>query len=156
MATYDGHDASWLEKSVQILQELEREQRDGLCTARKDIMDDVVKLPVDRRTHKPVSITDRVLDDGSVVLRKLKVLGRKLVNRRVNLDHRGINPMRNQRARRSPNTKSPATVSFYPPYHNRNTYTTNAFASLSTIFFGIFTNLTASSIANTPYTGSAT
>lgn len=89
--TYNGDNAVWLEKRVQVLEEFISEEGDGLSAAGEDIVDDVVILTDTLGfVDKTVGVAYGVFDDGGVVGWKLEVLGGELVDDRVDFDNGGV------------------------------------------------------------------
>ena len=94
--TYNGDDAVGLEQRVEVLQKLEREQSDGLGSAREDVVDDVVEAGLALVGGQAGCVADSVFDHGGVVAGELEVLGGELVDDRINLDHGCVDTVGNQ------------------------------------------------------------
>ena len=151
--TYNGNHAVWLEQGVEVLQELEGEERDGLGASRKDVVDDIVKAGFGLVGGEARGVGNRILDNGRVVAGELEVLGGELVNDWVEFHHRGVDAVGHKSCRRGANSQSAAgcqQCSHKKAAFIRAAYITSAFASSSRIGFGVLTSLTASSMANTP------
>lgn len=103
--SYNGGHTVRLEKSVEILQELQSEQGHRLSSARKDIVDYVVKLAI-CLVDKLVGISDRISNYWRVVGRQLEVFGCEFMHNRIDLDHRGVNPVCDEGGRCCSNTKT--------------------------------------------------
>lgn len=103
--SYNGDHAVGLEKSMEVLQELQSEQGHRLSPTRKDVVDYVVKLAI-CLVDKLVGISDGISNDWRVVGRQLEVRGRELMHNRVDLDHCGVNAVCDEGGRRRSNTKA--------------------------------------------------
>jgi hypothetical protein len=150
--TYDGNHAVWLEQGVEVLQEFEGEQRDGLGASSKDVVDDVVEALFGLVGGQALCVGHCVLDHGGVVARELEVLGGELVDNRVKLHHGSVDAVGYQGCGGGANAEAAWTCQhvFSGCCPGGGSYITRALASLSRIGSGVSTSLTASSMANTP------
>lgn len=82
-SAYNSDNAVRLKQSVQILQELQSKQRNGLGTTCKHVVDDVVKPGLGRVGGCSRGVGDRVFDHGCVVAGELEVLRGELVHHGV-------------------------------------------------------------------------
>lgn len=78
---------------MEVLEKLERKQRNRLSTARENVVDDVVKPPRRLVGGQTGRVSYGVLDHGRVIARELEVLARELVDDRVQLDNGGVDAM---------------------------------------------------------------
>ena len=106
--TYNGNHAVWLEQGVEVLQELEGEERDGLGAPRKDVVDDVVEAGFGLVSGETRGVGNCVLDNGRVVAGELEVFRGELVNDWIEFHHRSVDAVGHKSRWRGANSQSAA------------------------------------------------
>lgn len=153
--TYYSDDAVGLQERLEVLEELEREQRYGLGAAGEHVVDYVVEL-VGRLVNQVCRVSDRVRDDGRVVGRELEVFSGELVHDGVDLDHRRVYAVCHEGCRCGTDAEPAGFVKVNYRCAKENqrrvgsAHITRALASLSGTGSSTSTSLTPSSIVKTP------
>ncbi len=111
LATHYCDHPVWPEKGIQTPKKLQRKQRNGLRASREDVMNDVVVSAPPSHVRLFSRVGDSVLDHRGMVGREVKVLGRKLMDDRVDLDNCCVNAMRYEGGRGGADPESSADVS---------------------------------------------
>lgn len=91
------------------MEEINGEKLGGLCTASKDIVDDVVILMRRRGLQRPLDKIGCIIDGGRVVGGEVEILLGKLNHNRIELDDCSIDAMFHECSRGCTNSK--ATIS---------------------------------------------
>lgn len=92
--SYNCNYAIGFQQRVEVLEELQSEERNWLSAAGEDIMYYVVEFAV-CRVDKFFSVSDCISDDRCVISRQLEIFGGELMHDRVDFHHSAIDTMSN-------------------------------------------------------------